>query len=148
MVEAVRGNVFAMVAGMASRQNSNAEKRALASDINKEVLEKAIAQTLQDIENSASNRLNGINAIKDFLERLATQDLGPDVNAYVQAELESVDTYKNKGRENDYAQFLSTRNKEVTSEVDQKLSIHETLMKGISQIDDTIGAMVKLFHKA
>lgn len=93
MTEAIRGNVLALVAEMESKVSSNAEK-ASHTDIEQEMVKKAIIEALQDIENSAADRLSGLNAIKNFLSHLATQDLGADVNDYVKGELDSANSYK------------------------------------------------------
>lgn len=93
MTEAIRGNVLALVAEMESKVSGNAEK-ASHTDIEQEMMKKAIIEALQDIENSAADRLSGLNAIKNFLSHLATQDLGEEVNGYVKGELESVNSYK------------------------------------------------------
>ena len=93
MTEAIRGNIFALVAEMESKVSSNAEK-ASHTDIEQEMVKKAIIEALRDIENSASDRLSGLNAVKNFLIHLATQNLGADVNDYVKGELESANSYK------------------------------------------------------
>lgn len=256
MTEAIRGNVLALVAEMESKVSSNAEK-ASHTDIEQEMMKKAIIEALQDIENSATDRLSGLNAIKNFLSHLAVQDLGADVNDYVKGELESANSYKpdqdlidklkndeenikaekgyierdtkamadldrqiaalvkkladaeeklkhgsffervgaffeilgldvalgaleigkgvvwldKKCHENDLAEyqerlaqekqalkndpkilscldFMSAGDKVVTSQANQKLSLYRTLVNDVSETENTISAMVKLFHSA
>ena len=256
MIEAIKGNVLALVAEMESKVSSNAEK-ASHTDIEQEMIKKAIIEALQDIENSASDRLSGLNAVKSFLSHLSTQDLGTDVNDYVKGELESANSYKpdpnlvnklkedeenlkgtkegikqdkkaradlerniaalvkklaaaenelkhgsffgrigaffeilgldialgaleigkgavwidlklNQGRLNGEKEainkdqqalkndpkilscldFLNSGNKVVTSQANQKLSMYQTLVNDVSEVENTISAMVKLFQRA
>lgn len=95
MTEAIRGNVLAAVAEMESKMSNNAEDaKTSQKDIQQEIMKKALAKTLQDIENNAHDRFSGLEDIKKFLSHLSTEDLGTDVNAYVKNELDSANSYQ------------------------------------------------------
>lgn len=144
MVEAIKGNILALVAEMESKVSGNAEKASHA-DIQQAMEKKAIIEALQDIENSAADRLSGLNAVKNFLSHLATQDLGAEVNDYVKGELESVNSYKpdpnliNKLKE-DEENLKETREgiKEDTkamADLDSKIA---ALVKKLAAAEDTL----------
>jgi hypothetical protein len=135
MVEAIRGNVLALVAEMESKVSSNAEK-ASHTDIEQEMVKKAIIEALQDIENSAADRLSGLNAVKNFLSHLATQDLGVDVNDYVKGELESANSYKPD-------QDLVNKLKEDEDHLKETQEGIKEDTKAIADLDSKIAALVK-----
>ncbi|HEV3269314.1 MAG TPA: hypothetical protein VGZ69_01545 [Candidatus Rhabdochlamydia sp.] len=144
MTEAIRGNVLALVAEMESKVSSNAEK-ASHTDVEQEMMKKAIIEALQDIENSAADRLSGLNAIKNFLSHLATQDLGADVNDYVKGELESANSYKpnkdlvNKLKEDEEdlkaAKEGIKEDTKAMADLDKKIAV---LVKKLADAEDTL----------
>lgn len=144
MTEAVKRNVFALVAEAESKTSDNAEK-ASRVDINQEMMKKAIIDALQGIENSAADRLSGLNAIKSFLSRLATQDLGAEVNGYVKGELESANSYKpdqdlvnklKKDEENLKAEKSAVqRDNEAMADLDNKIA---ALVKKLADAEETL----------
>lgn len=135
MTEAIRGNVFALVAEMESKVSGNAEK-ASHTDIEQEMMKKAIIEALQDIESSAADHLSGLNAIKNFLSHLAAQDLGSDVNDYVKAELESANSYKP-----DQELIDKLKNDEENIKAEKSYIQRDT--KAMADLDRQIAALVK-----
>jgi len=135
MVEAIKGNVLALVAEMESKVGDNAEK-ASHTDVEQEIMKKAIIEALQDIENSAADRLSGLNAIKNFLSHLATQDLGEEVNGYVKGELESVNSYKPD-------QDLVNKLKHDRDQLKSEKGGVDTDNKDLAALDRQIAALVK-----
>lgn len=194
MVEAIRGNVLAMVAEMESKLNDNAQK-AQSKDAQEEMMKRLIAEIVEDIESNSPGR-TGLDALKNFLSRLSTKDLGVGVNDYINGKLEDVRNYKpdkslqdqlekdesaltgitvaacfcwwlfalvavykkkieadKEAIKNDptlfrYLHMLSTGDKAVISQADQKLSLNKATMKDALAVQDTIGSMSKLFRSA
>lgn len=194
MVEAIRGNVLAMVAEMESKLNDSAQK-AQSKDEQEEMMKRLIAQIVEDIENNSPGR-TGLDALQNFLRRLSTSDLGAGINDYIEGKLDDVKNYKpdqslqdqlekdesilkgltisavfmwwlfalvavyqkkvdadKEAIKNDptiflYLHMLSTEDKAVISQADQKLSLGKANMKNALAVQDTIGSMSKLFRSA
>lgn len=140
MTEAIRGNVFALVAEMESKVSGNAEK-ASHTDIEQEMMKKAIIEALQDMESSAADRLSGLNAIKNFLSHLAAQDLGSDVNDYVKVELESANSYKPD-------QELIDKLKNDEENIKAEKSYIERDTKAMADLDRQIASLVQKLANA
>lgn len=135
MVEAIKGNVLALVAEMESKVTDNTEKASHA-DIEQEMIKKAIIEALQDIERSAADHLSGLNAVRNFLSHLATQDLGADVNDYVKDELESANNYKPD-------QDLVNKLKKDEQNLKETRQGIKQDTKAIADLDNKIASLVK-----
>lgn len=146
MTEAIRGNVLVAVAEMESKMSDNAENaKTSQKDIQQEIMKKALAKTLQDIENNARDRLSGLEDIKRFLSHLSTEDLGTDVNAYVKNELDSANSYHpdqdliNKLKEDEenlkYAKEGCKADQDAIAALDKKIA---DLVKTLANAEDKL----------
>ena len=194
MVGPIRGNVLAEVAKLESRLNDNANS-AQSKDEQEAMMKRLIAEIVENIENNSPGR-TGLDALKNFLDRLSKKDLGPGVNDYIKGKIDDVKNYKpdknlqdqlkkdestllgleigsgfmlwllilvaiykkkveadKEAIKNDptlfrYLHMLSTEDKVVISQADEKISFNKATMKDALAVQNTIGSMAKLFRNA